>query len=115
MAYRYSVTKCPSCGNGLVALDGVIVVGACEGFEDTYIPSELSNTGVLNDVFDIIERGLHSDTLCGKCEDSLYPYEEDVGDEDLCDECGEALSDGEGYDGLCGPCADEAEAEGKFE
>lgn len=25
---------------------------------------------------------------------------------DLCDKCGESLDDGEGYDGLCGNCAD---------
>lgn len=29
-------------------------------------------------------------------------------DEDGCDKCGESLSDGEGYDGLCGNCADRA-------
>ena len=33
-----------------------------------------------------------------------------------CDECGDPLSDseGEGYDGLCGTCADKAEDEGRW-
>jgi hypothetical protein len=33
--------------------------------------------------------------------------------EERCD-CGNSLEDGEGYDGLCGSCADEAEAEGRW-
>lgn len=32
-------------------------------------------------------------------------------DDDMC-ACGASLDDGEGYDGLCGSCADAAEAEG---
>lgn len=35
-------------------------------------------------------------------------------DADLCDECDEMLDDGEGYDGLCGSCADVAEAAGRW-
>jgi hypothetical protein len=30
-------------------------------------------------------------------------------DAGICAECGKTLSDGEGYDGLCGSCADKAE------
>ncbi|MTH61131.1 hypothetical protein [Paracoccus litorisediminis] len=30
---------------------------------------------------------------------------------DVCDECNGSLDDGEGYDGLCGSCADAAEEE----
>lgn len=30
--------------------------------------------------------------------------------DDVCSECGADLDDGEGYDGLCGTCADKAEA-----
>lgn len=37
-------------------------------------------------------------------------------DAGICDECGKPNADnGEGYDGLCGDCADKAEAEGKWE
>lgn len=31
-------------------------------------------------------------------------------DENFCTECGEPNDDGEGFDGLCGPCADRKEA-----
>lgn len=32
------------------------------------------------------------------------------GEADLCSECSGSLDDGEGYDGMCGDCADKAEA-----
>jgi hypothetical protein len=32
-------------------------------------------------------------------------------DEEACSECGEPVDDGEGYDGLCGTCADKKENE----
>jgi hypothetical protein len=37
-------------------------------------------------------------------------------DIETCTECGAALADtaGEGYDGLCGHCADVAEAQGRW-
>jgi len=31
-------------------------------------------------------------------------------DEDACDNCGASLTDGEGYDGRCGTCADRADS-----
>lgn len=34
--------------------------------------------------------------------------------EDMCDKCGASTDDGEGYDGLCGNCADRAEAAGRW-
>jgi len=34
--------------------------------------------------------------------------------EESCDECGASLADGEGYDGLCGNCADKAERHGRW-
>lgn len=41
--------------------------------------------------------------------------EDDEFDDDSCSDCGADLSDGEGYDGLCGECADAAEAEGRWD
>lgn len=38
----------------------------------------------------------------------------DTDDEDLCSRCGASLDNGEGYDGLCGNCADRAENEGRW-
>lgn len=35
----------------------------------------------------------------------------DAEEEELCSECGVKLEDGEGYDGMCGNCADSAEEE----
>lgn len=35
-------------------------------------------------------------------------------DVESCDECDELLDDGEGYDGLCGTCADRAEEAGRW-
>lgn len=40
--------------------------------------------------------------------------DEALDDDERCSECGGELSDNEGYDGLCGPCADAAEAEGRW-
>lgn len=34
--------------------------------------------------------------------------------EDMCDECGGSLADGEGYDGYCGECADTFEMQGRW-
>lgn len=39
------------------------------------------------------------------CEDCSLNY---------CSRCGESNDDGEGYDGLCGDCADVAEADGEW-
>jgi hypothetical protein len=36
------------------------------------------------------------------------------GHDERCDRCGSSLLDGGGYDGLCGTCADEAEADGEW-
>lgn len=37
-------------------------------------------------------------------------------EDETCEECGANLTDdeGEGYDGLCGDCADRAETEGRW-
>ncbi len=35
------------------------------------------------------------------------------GEADLCSECRASLDDGEGYDGMCGDCADQDEEEGR--
>lgn len=35
----------------------------------------------------------------------VLPHEED---DDVCSECGASLDDGQGYDGLCGNCADKS-------
>ena len=35
----------------------------------------------------------------------------DSDDDDTCSQCGASLDDGEGYDGLCGNCADKADDE----
>lgn len=42
--------------------------------------------------------------------------DDDDPEEERCSECDEPLSDdeGEGYDGLCGDCADVAETEGRW-
>lgn len=44
------------------------------------------------------------------------PYHEQVENdrEEWC-ACGQSLADGEGYDGLCGDCADKAEKEGRWD
>lgn len=47
--------------------------------------------------------GAHTHTLCEVCKMSVV---EDLEDKDGCDQCGDSLLDGEGYDGLCGNCAD---------
>lgn len=39
---------------------------------------------------------------------------EDADEDDTCRECSAPLDDGEGYDGLCGDCADRAEAAGEW-
>ena len=36
----------------------------------------------------------------------------DLYDDDLCDECQDPLDDGEGWNGLCGNCADRRERRG---
>lgn len=40
--------------------------------------------------------------------------DEDIDEEDCCRECGASLEDNEGYDGLCGDCADRAETAGEW-
>lgn len=35
-------------------------------------------------------------------------------DDDTCSQCAASLDDGEGFDGLCGACADRAENEGRW-
>jgi hypothetical protein len=47
---------------------------------------------------------------CSLHPDNEVTVEAEVDDEDPCDRCGAALDDGEGYDGLCGNCADIAES-----
>lgn len=41
----------------------------------------------------------------------LYFWTEDDDEPEECSECGESLDDGEGWDGLCGNCADRAAVE----
>ena len=53
-------------------------------------------------------RGVFEDRQCGDPDDITSAIESLV--DDCCDECGADLSDGEGYDGRCGNCADRAEA-----
>ena len=36
---------------------------------------------------------------------------QEAAEDDACTQCGESTADGEGYDGLCGNCADKAERE----
>ncbi len=38
-----------------------------------------------------------------------HPAEPQAQSDDACSQCAASLADGEGYDGLCGPCADRAE------
>jgi hypothetical protein len=45
--------------------------------------------------------------------DHLSEVHDDDGD-DSCSECGADLDDGQGFDGLCGNCADRAEVEGRW-
>lgn len=46
-------------------------------------------------------------------EPAISDLEDDIR-ENHCSECGASLDDGEGYDGLCGNCADRAEAAGRW-
>jgi RNA polymerase subunit RPABC4/transcription elongation factor Spt4 len=91
---------CPDCGRWLLVVNG-------NGTLDIAAQS----TG---DAEVVIEEGrgegLVLEATCLRC----HPLYED--DEDTCDQCGTDLADdeGEGYDGLCGNCADKAEAEGKW-
>ncbi|MEH0110698.1 hypothetical protein V6N00_13390 [Tersicoccus sp. MR15.9] len=56
--------------------------------------------------------------LCDRCHEEV-----DITDEPLCwscqdkvcTECGELNDDGEGYDGLCGNCADRADENGDWD
>lgn len=53
------------------------------------------------------------DTQLGYWEWVVHSIDSHGGPDEHC-ECGAPLDDGEGYDGLCGNCADRAENEGKF-
>ena len=41
--------------------------------------------------------------------------DDDLEEDERCSACGGDLSDNEGYDGLCGSCADAAEADGLWD
>lgn len=78
--YRYRVTTCPYCGNDLTEEDGITIEGNCDGFAVTAVASRLEPDGTLVDAFDIVERGLHSETRCGRCDESLVYEEQARGD-----------------------------------
>lgn len=50
----------------------------------------------------------------GRRVEAAYDSTPDDEADEACSECGEPTDDGEGYDGLCGSCADKAEAEGRW-
>lgn len=74
-SHSYSVLACPECGNDLTRPSGVTIETYEEGEGNKYLPSRLDNDGTVQDVDDVIEDGLHSDTLCGKCSLPLNDYE----------------------------------------
>lgn len=75
-SHRYSVKVCPDCGHDLTQRGGVIIETTDGDNVTEHIRSRLDNTGTVVDVNDVIEDGLHSDTLCSKCNESLADYEE---------------------------------------
>lgn len=71
----YSVRECPECGRDLTAPGSVIIETYEEGEGHNYLLSRLNKDGELEDVNDVIEDGLHSDTLCAVCNEPLNDYE----------------------------------------
>lgn len=80
---RYSVTtamtECQMCGHDLWRSNGtepgVIIVLSIAG-KLTEVPSVLVG-GDLQDTEDgAVAKGFHSDTLCGRCKESLHAYED---------------------------------------
>jgi hypothetical protein len=72
--HRYSIKKCPECRHDLAQTGGV-EIEITDGYGNREIPSRLDETGTVVDVDGVIENGLHSDTLCGKCGEPLNEYE----------------------------------------
>lgn len=82
--------------------------------------------GVMAGVLDVVlDREDFTDQLAGITEEDVEkmyttivgPAIDEMQDdirENHCSECGASLDDGEGYDGLCGNCADRAEAAGRW-
>lgn len=74
-SHQYNVKVCPECENDLTKPGGVTIETYEDGKGNKYLPSRLDDNGFVVDVDDVIENGLHSDTLCGSCTDSLNEYE----------------------------------------
>lgn len=50
-----------------------------------------------------------------EADDELEEDDDELEEDERCSACGGDLSDNEGYDGLCGTCADAAEADGLWD
>jgi hypothetical protein len=74
-SHRYSCLKCPFCQNDLTRPDGVEIETYEEGNGNQYFKSRLDESGLLEDVFDVVADGLHSDTHCSVCDKALNEYE----------------------------------------
>lgn len=75
-SHQYDVKECPKCGASLTQENSVCVVFN-DGRQPQNLPtvSCLDETGMLVDVFDIVENGHHIDSECNKCGFSLSNHE----------------------------------------
>lgn len=85
--------------NGILAQAGRILDSNCSGdmFDDVVFEAEDGKTYTGNVEF-----------VLGECAPDYLADVLERKAEDRCDECEASLDDGEGYDGLCGNCADKA-------
>ena len=88
-SHRYSITKCPDCGADLTAKHSVRFNADGDGLAAS-VSSNLTADGELVDVYQLIAKGLHTGSVCSKCELPLDEYElwqkdsANDGEEELC-------------------------------
>lgn len=70
----YTATKCPQCGNDL-AKAGSVLFGYVMSDRIEQALSSLRPDGLLRDVNNVISRGFHSYTECGRCKKDLAEIE----------------------------------------
>jgi hypothetical protein len=73
--HRYKVTECPECGANLLLPNSVDVEFVATGSMPWVTPSRLGAGAELVDTDGNIAKGLHSDTRCSACGESLSDHE----------------------------------------
>lgn len=76
IGYKYSQTTCPNCGANLTEYEGIMMIIANNAGYISEVKTNLNEDGILQDVADLVFSGQHSETLCGKCEQSMIDQEE---------------------------------------